>query len=328
MTISLAQSAGAVSAPSTTSATVSLPSAATAGRILWVAAGLDKNAGTITGPSGFTTVMTSSSTSVSMWLGYKVAAGGETSFTVSRSTTSGSGDGLWVGEFADSAASGLWQITGSASNPTSETAVTSWPSGTTGTPTAIPSAALAAFAIDTAFSNAAGSQSWSNSYVELRAWDTGGVDGHADIAVGWLSSVSAATSTTHTHSPGADQVSGAVVTFAPVSAGVTGTGALPLVATLTGAATVDPGGTGVLASTATLTGSASVDRYATGVLALAVTMDGVTTAVAGRFPTSETGVRSSVNERSECQRDKPLMDTETKVSSCCGRNTTMPLSAT
>lgn len=213
MAITNVQTQVDVSAASSTSVSATLASGATAGNMIWCFVGFDKAAGTITPPTGFTTIMSNSSTSVSMWVGCKVAAGGETTITATRSTTTPSGDRMWIGEFADSG-SERWAIWSSAMHPTDESTVTSWSSGTAADPGQA-CASIAFFAIDSAGSST-GAETWTNSYAELQEWTTGS---QAGVAVGWLSSVSAGSTqeTTHGHTGTADQVSGAIVTFGRAS---------------------------------------------------------------------------------------------------------------
>lgn len=218
MAITSVRTASGTSAASTTTVSATLASGVAAGNLLIAAAAFDKSAGTVTPPSGYTQMFANNSSSVSIWVGYKIAAGGETTTTFTRSTSSVSGDAAWVGEFADSA-TGTWKILSSATNYTDESNVTSWGSGTAPDP-AHACAAIAFFVIDTT-DHASSSQSFSASYSTLKSWATSSPSGgQADVTVGWLSSFAggSTTSTTHTHSPTADQVSGAVATFGRIVA--------------------------------------------------------------------------------------------------------------
>lgn len=213
MTISLAQQATGTSAASSTSVAATLSSGATAGNILWCAVGIDKTAGTITPPSGFTAVLSNASTSLSMYFGYKVAAGGETTFTLTHTTAAPNGSTMWVGEFSDTAG-GTWAVLSSATNPTNEATVTALSSGTAAAPP-MTCAAIAAFTIDSSDSST-NAEAWSNSFTAIRALQGSGGASRADVAVGWLSSTAGGSTkeTTHTHGPTADQKSGAIATFA------------------------------------------------------------------------------------------------------------------
>ncbi|MDQ1307758.1 MAG: hypothetical protein QG671_3591, partial [Actinomycetota bacterium] len=206
------QMSSATSATNSTSVTATF-TAATAGNLLWAACAMDKSAGTITAPSGWTTVLSSVSTSVSTWVGRKVAVGGETSVTVSRSAASSSGDTLWVGEYAHPGA-GAWQVLTSATHATDETSVTSWSTGTAAAPSSS-CAAIGFWAIDSA-SSSTGSETITGSWVAVRDWDAA-LDGAADVAVAWLANAPAGSSQECTRSwTGADQVSAAVATFSRV----------------------------------------------------------------------------------------------------------------
>lgn len=220
MSITLVQDIAATSGAAATSVTVTLAAPATAGNLLWVGAGMDKQTVVPTGPAGFTAVFAQGSTSLGTYAGWKVASGGETALTVTFPSSAGSnGDTAWVGEFADSDA-GSWQVITSATHPCDESTATSWTSGTAADPGRT-CAAIAFFGIDSG-SNATGSQSWSASFVDINAWAN---STKGDIAVGWLASAAGGSTktTTHTHTPTADQMSGAIATF-----GRTGTSSAPV----------------------------------------------------------------------------------------------------
>src|SRR3954452_20911330 len=129
------KAATATSAPASTSATATFGSATTPGNLLVLGLAGDKNTGTLTA-SGWTPVYSLPSTSVSLYLWWKVSAG-ESSASVTWSASSATGSNLWVGEYADPAVSGsTWQVSAQASHVTDETNVNSWASGTTGAATA------------------------------------------------------------------------------------------------------------------------------------------------------------------------------------------------
>ena len=249
MAITNVQQATGTSAASSTSVSATLGVGATAGNLIWFAAGLDKSAGTITAPAGFTALLSHNSTSISTYIGYKVAAGGETTITVSRSSSSVSGDTAWVGEFADSAG-GTWSVISTATHATDESTVTSWSSGTAADP-ARTCAAIAFFAIDSG-SSGSGSQSFSNSFTQLNGWANSGL---GDMAVGWLSSTAGGSTkeSTHTHTSTADQVSGAIATFAKL--GVSGDVSDTITATTTAAGEVGGAVQDTTTATTTATGS-------------------------------------------------------------------------
>lgn len=206
------QEASGASSASSTSVVATLPGAATAGNFLVVGYGMDKAIGTPTPPSGWTPLFSNSSASVSMWVGYKVAAGGETAATFARGNASASGDSWYIAEMSQGG-TGAWSILDSASNFTTEATVTSTASGTTGALTQ-DGTALAFFAIDSGSSSST-SQSFSGGYTARSTWANSGAGG---MAVGMLAvSTGATPTTTHTHAPTADQVSGAIVAFARIA---------------------------------------------------------------------------------------------------------------
>jgi hypothetical protein len=210
----LVQSVESTAPASATSISATFLALPVSGNLLIATAGLDKQAGTITGPSGFTEIANNAAVALGIWFGYKVSDGTETSITVSRSTASVSGDGMWIAEYAQDG-SGAWQIVGSATHYTDDSAVKDWSSGTTSATTG-PGRALSVSVIDTA-TNAA-TESWSNSYVELKEWTVGG--GGADVAIAYLDvPVGTSAETTHTHTGTADQISGAIAVFSRSASG-------------------------------------------------------------------------------------------------------------
>lgn len=70
----------------TSRATAALPTAATAGNLLVAAWGIDKSAGTVTPPPGWTVLASQVGTSISLLVAYKVAAGGDAAPTASWTT--------------------------------------------------------------------------------------------------------------------------------------------------------------------------------------------------------------------------------------------------
>jgi len=82
----------------TSSITVTLDSAATAGNLLITGVAIDKASGTITVPDGFTLVQKGEGGISSGAMAYKIAAGGETSITWNwTATEEGS---VWIGEYS------------------------------------------------------------------------------------------------------------------------------------------------------------------------------------------------------------------------------------
>jgi hypothetical protein len=179
--------------------------------------GGDKNCGALTSvPSGFTAEYALTSTSVSLYFIWGVSAG-ETSYAVSWTTTSSSGNYLWAGEYSE-AGSGAWQMLAKASNITNETSVQSTASGTTSA-VARDGIGIAAFAVDSGGNiGATDTVTWSNSFttrdVNPAVLGSGQGAGWVIVAEKAITSGSTA-STTMTYTAGAvDQWSGAVAVFA------------------------------------------------------------------------------------------------------------------
>jgi hypothetical protein len=237
---------------------------------------MDKSAGTITRPAGFTDLLSQSSTSLSTYIGYKIATGGETTITVSRSNASTSGDTAWVGEFADSGAgTGPFVVISTATHGTDESTVTSWASGTAADPVRT-CAAIAFFGIDSG-SSGSGSQTFGGSFSQLNGWANSSL---GDIAVGWVASQAGGSTVacTHTHTSTADQVSGAIATFGR-SVALAGTQATT--AALSG--DLAAGISGAEATTATLTGGLLLGVALTGTRATAATLTGDLTTISRIF---------------------------------------------
>src|SRR6266571_3778535 len=216
MSQTLVQSISGNSASGSTSVTGTLSAGATAGNIIWCAVGIDKTSGALTVPAGFTTLFAQDSASVSTYVGYKVAAGGETAITLAWTTAAPAGAIMWLDEYSDSNTGGLWTILGSANHPTDETTAATWSSGTTAATTA-QGQGLAWFSIDS--SSTATAPTYSNSFVSLHAYAGGA--GKGDMAVAALADIAAGTAaeTTMTYSGTADQHAGAIAVFAKISGG-------------------------------------------------------------------------------------------------------------
>src|SRR6266704_1202280 len=216
MSQTLVQSVSGNSPSSSTSVTGTLGAGATAGNIIWCAVGIDKTSGALTTPSGFTTLFAQDSASVSTYVGYKVAAGGETAITLTWTTAAPAGAIMWLDEYSDTNTGGLWTILGSANHPTDETTAATWSSGTTAATTA-QGQGLAWFSIDS--SSTATAPTYSNSFATLPAYAGGA--GKGDMAVAALADIAAGTAaeTTMTYSGTADQHAGAIAVFAKISVG-------------------------------------------------------------------------------------------------------------
>ena len=157
MAASVKQSANGQSAGSTTTLTVTLPAAPTAGNLLVLALAGDKNTGALT-LSGFTKAHEILGASTSLYVYYKISAGTETSISPSWPTTSAAGNTAHYMEIEDTAVSGSdWQIAGTAETTYSDTTTNSRSTNTTGTLTAS-ALALATWALDS-------SQSWTSASV-------------------------------------------------------------------------------------------------------------------------------------------------------------------
>src|SRR6266568_3082976 len=216
MSQTLVQSITGNSPSSSTSVTATLAAGATAGNIIWCAVGIDKTSGALTTPSGFTTLFAQDSASVSTYVGYKVAAGGETAVTLTWTTAAPAGAIMWLDEYSDTNTGGLWTILGSANHPTDETTAATWSSGTTAA-TTTQGQGLAWFSIDS--SSTATAPTYSNSFASLHAYAGGA--GKGDMAVAALADIAAGTAaeTTMTYSGTADQHAGAIAVFAKISGG-------------------------------------------------------------------------------------------------------------
>ena len=196
---------------STTNVSCSLGGTASVGNLLLFIGAWDKQPGalTMTG-SGWTNAVALRSTSVSMNVAWKTAAGGETSLAGTLgSPAPPTGSSIWVAELAQDG-SGAWTVV-AATNNTDETTTTSKSTGTTAAASVI-SLGLALWAIDSTF-NKAGNPSYSNGYTEIHDSPQvidGGEAGlwvaSKEIEVGQTggSTISSAAST-------ADQISGAAV---------------------------------------------------------------------------------------------------------------------
>jgi hypothetical protein len=215
----LVQSVTTDGANSSTTVTGTLPGAPTAGNMLVAIVFVDKNAGGFNAVTGFTEEVDLSSSSVSMAVYVKlVAAGTETSCTVTWTTTSPSGGAIWYAEYAGTG-SGDFEVVTKATNPTAEANVTSVASGTTPVATDVAALAIAAFAKDTfstgntmAYSNGFANVGIANVNAEVGRWVATKTLAPADTA-----------GTTATHTGSADQFQGAVIVISKVSDSALGT---------------------------------------------------------------------------------------------------------
>lgn len=215
----IVQSAGGTTASTTsTTNTVTLPSAATAGNLLVFCLAGDKNTGTLTmSGTGWTVEVSLASSSVSLYTAYKTAAGGETSITGTTANAPLTGNTFFGMELAQ-AGTAAWGVQGKSTLITNETAVSSVAIPTTSPAAAYEGLAVAAAAIDSIGSSFSGSQSptWSNAFTsrhippESGAPGSNGGSGGCYVATKDVPA-SGTTSTTFSLTGGTDQMSGAIV---------------------------------------------------------------------------------------------------------------------
>jgi hypothetical protein len=211
------QSAITSIAESVTTFAVTLPGAATAGNLLVVGIGGDKDIGTLT-LTGYTETVALRTSSVSLSLAWKTAAGGETTISGTISGANSGSSDMWAGEYEE-AGSGAWELKASASSNDDGSNTLTKTTGTTGAATG-DGLAIAAWSVDSQGSGF--TQSYSNSFTE-RAAAAGGSTAGAGL---WIAektiAASATTECTITRATGAsaDQMSGAVLVFGRAASGV------------------------------------------------------------------------------------------------------------
>lgn len=228
MAVALVQETTANSGASSTTLTCTLPVAPTANNLLVFAMAGDKNTGALT-LAGFTQLYTLTSSSVTLYVWYKVSAGTETSISPSWANSSNSGNMSWYAEYQDSLVTGTsWTVAGQASNITDETTVMSKTTGTTSS-TTVDGLGIAFAAVDS-IGNVSSVNAWANSYAARYSPAGGGGRGAIFVATK-AETAGTAASSTFSYSGTADQVSAAIGVFAKVASGVPAT-----VATGTGAA--------------------------------------------------------------------------------------------
>ena len=221
------------SGAASTTLTATLASAPAAGDLLVFVMAGDKNTGALT-LSGFTQQFELLSTSVSLYMYYKISDGSETSISPTWATSSVQGNAYWYGVYTDAAVSGnTWQVSATASNITNETTVSSASTGTTGAITAT-GLALAVAAIDNAQNAPDGSTGFSNGYTARHLTLVGaGARGGIYLAEKAVTG-GTTTDSTFSYTPGTlDQLSGAVAVFTKVSADIATTGLLTAGGSLT-----------------------------------------------------------------------------------------------
>ncbi len=214
------QEANATSSTNSTSLTLGLPGAPLSGNLLVLAIAADKNSGSLStwaSSNGFLSIADLPSTSVTLYLYRKVSAGTEQNITPTWATASPAGATGYYFELEDSAVSGSdWQVSGSATNITSEANAASWPTGTTGTLT-YAGLGIAIAGIDSS-SSIATVDAWGNSYTVKWSYPTS--SGRAGLYVASKAeSAGTTTNSTFNYTPvtTADQTSAAIAVFAKVS---------------------------------------------------------------------------------------------------------------
>ncbi len=219
--INLIQNTTAIVAAAAATITCTLGTAATSGNLIVTIVASDKIAGTYTVPPGFTMINSTSATSVSGAMAYKISTGGETSIQWNQSTTSAAGGiSCWAAEYSGTATSNVLDV--GAENETSstgDTAVTSLSTGLTGTTSQANELAIAFIAIDTA-NNCDASRAWSNGFSEfgfINNTAAGGVG--ISVSNKTLSATGTQNSTYSCSGDTGDQIYSAIATFKPSSLG-------------------------------------------------------------------------------------------------------------
>jgi len=263
---------GFATAASTTFA-ATFSTAVTAGNLIVYMIGGDKDIGTLT-LSGYTLTVNLRSTSVSLVIGWKTAAGGETTITGTISGANAGGSQVEVVELAESGG-GAWEVKGSATNNSNESTVTSTSSGTTGTITGA-GRAIAAFASD---SNATeGTVSYSNSFTAFASTASSG-SGSAGYWAAAKDVTSGTVETTITRTGGsADQMSGGIVVFGRSTSGN------KTITLGSGIASDEAFGTAVVTQNVSGTGVASTEAFGTAVVSQFILATGPGTAEAFGTP--------------------------------------------
>ncbi|HYS41923.1 MAG TPA: hypothetical protein VEO01_40415, partial [Pseudonocardiaceae bacterium] len=218
--IVLVQSATSTNSTPFTTNSATFPRKTTAGNILWAAIGCDKQDPIRSVPAGFQSIMSHASASVSIWVGWKIADGTETTITLIHEVgTDAAGDSMWIGEFAsaDNPDSGVWQILGKATAPTDESTPSAATSGTT---SAVPNSGggLAFFAWDT-ITTLADLTTYTNGFVQIQGALAAGGRAGLYVALGNGINRNALVETTQTRA-NSDQCSACVAVFNKVPAPV------------------------------------------------------------------------------------------------------------
>jgi hypothetical protein len=188
-------------------------SATTTGNVIIVKVAIDKSSSTITTPSGFTSILSYSSTSVSGAMSYKISDGTET--TITYTTVTARIFQMCIEEWTSV---GAFDVSATANS--GGTSVTSQTSGTTATTANANSIAFAFFGSDSRGGTDAG-VAYTNSFV-TDSVDPGGGSGAGNAgyyaANKTLTSTGAQT-TTFSTTGGGDQMFGVIAVFADTGGG-------------------------------------------------------------------------------------------------------------
>jgi hypothetical protein len=202
------QTANGYMQPGVLSYQATLPAAATAGNLIVIGVGGDKNIGTLTlGGGGWTESVAVRSASVSTSLAWKTAAGGEQTVSVALSSGNPSGTQLWIAEYEQDG-TGAWELKASATKNSDESNSLSWSSGTTGAATGN-GLGIAAFSVDSV--NTAGTPSYTNGYTTRRNEVNGGGQAGLWVAEKQIDSGTTTETTLTRTGAAADQMSGGVI---------------------------------------------------------------------------------------------------------------------
>lgn len=213
-------------AAGSTSLTVTFASATTAGNLIVLCLGGDKNTGALTSiPSGFTAEVVLTSSSVSLYVVWGVSAG-ETTYNLAWTTTAGSGCYACGIEYSEAGA-GAWQMLAKATNGSDgTTAVSSLTSGTTAA-LSQDGIALGVFSVDSPSSlGSTDTIAYTNSFIsrekEASVFGTGQGAGWVFVGEKAITAGNTAETTFSYTVPVSgsvtDQWSGAMVTFARAAA--------------------------------------------------------------------------------------------------------------
>jgi hypothetical protein len=281
------QASGTSTTFTSTANTVTLPATASVGNLIVFALAGDKNTGTVTMTgTGWTVVHSLPSTSVSLYVAWKVSDGTETTITATTSAAPLTGNTCWAAEVAQSG-TGPWGTRAQASNITDEVGAVSWATGQdTATADGL---AFAAIAVDTAANVPAGS--WSDGYANVydapSTSGSGGGAGGIHVGAAPILSGGVAGSIWATSGGVADQISGAVVVVGRGS--TAGAAALSRTRSVTGAAVRSGSGSAALSRARTLTAAGAAVASASAALTRA---RAITTAAArsdaGQAPLTRT----------------------------------------